>query len=438
MALATYLRSGVNAEFGQPPVPISSLGKVDGSAGSGFPLVVVFFVTNDAEVLPHFLSSLLFMGSSDFADSNGNLGVSATLTSALPTPDGIHYLLAGGPITFPDGFWASSITATLVSDNNPPVTFTMQIGTSDTVLPTDDPPTGPPAGIFPPSGLGASWVPSGGSFYAALTWTDNSDNETGFGIERSDDGGVTWNQVAVAIANATSFNDNGVHSGNHSWRVYSFNDTVRSINSNEATLGFTITRVNPNSGLIGTNPTVSIIGTNLGDASTSQITVVHFRSRFNPAFQSDSSIITPVSSTEISVRVPDAPFGSEFVDVIIDDGAGSIATLIAGYDYLTSSVFALDQTVIPIRTGDPLALSLSSNVSGAIPAGAGSIVLSSLPNNSNFLGVQEVKIVTLGADSIGEVIVPDYYIINQTADFLFFFLPIGFGSFSGTASVVLV
>jgi Fibronectin type III domain/Dockerin type I domain len=43
-----------------------------------------------------------------------------------------------------------------------------------------------------------------------LAWNDNSDNEDGFTIERSDDGGTTFNVIGFADANATTFSDTGL------------------------------------------------------------------------------------------------------------------------------------------------------------------------------------------------------------------------------------
>jgi hypothetical protein len=43
----------------------------------------------------------------------------------------------------------------------------------------------------------------------SLTWTDNSDDETGFGIERSTDG-VHFSQIATVAANVTTYKDTAV------------------------------------------------------------------------------------------------------------------------------------------------------------------------------------------------------------------------------------
>ena len=54
-----------------------------------------------------------------------------------------------------------------------------------------------------------------------LNWTDNSSNEVGFAIYRSDDGGTNYNFMTQTAANATSFTDNTVvPSTNYFYRVY--------------------------------------------------------------------------------------------------------------------------------------------------------------------------------------------------------------------------
>ena len=54
-----------------------------------------------------------------------------------------------------------------------------------------------------------------------LNWTDNSSNEVGFAVYRSDDGGTSYNFLTQTAANATSFTDNTVvPSTNYFYRVY--------------------------------------------------------------------------------------------------------------------------------------------------------------------------------------------------------------------------
>ncbi len=47
----------------------------------------------------------------------------------------------------------------------------------------------------------------------ALSWTDNSNNETEFRIAMSQDGGATWSNVGTVAANVTSFNSTGLQPG---------------------------------------------------------------------------------------------------------------------------------------------------------------------------------------------------------------------------------
>gem|GEM_PF-6398840 len=49
-----------------------------------------------------------------------------------------------------------------------------------------------------------------------LKWTDNSSSETNYVIQRSDDGGTTWSEIAVLPADATEFTDQSAPFGNSS------------------------------------------------------------------------------------------------------------------------------------------------------------------------------------------------------------------------------
>jgi hypothetical protein len=72
-----------------------------------------------------------------------------------------------------------------------------------------DPQQGPPAVPTAPTNLTASVAAQS----VDLTWTDNSNNETGFRIAVSLDGGATWNNFGTVGANVTSFNATGLQPG---------------------------------------------------------------------------------------------------------------------------------------------------------------------------------------------------------------------------------
>jgi YD repeat-containing protein len=68
-----------------------------------------------------------------------------------------------------------------------------------------------------------------------LTWTDNSNNETGFKVERSTDSGSTFTEIASPGANVTSYNNTGLSpSTTYTYRVYAYNSYGKSGYSNEA------------------------------------------------------------------------------------------------------------------------------------------------------------------------------------------------------------
>ncbi len=82
-----------------------------------------------------------------------------------------------------------------------------------------------------PSGLAAS---ASSSSQINLTWTDNSNNESGFNIERSTDGS-NFSPLATAAANATSYSNTGLTaSTTFYYRVFATNATGSSTASNTA------------------------------------------------------------------------------------------------------------------------------------------------------------------------------------------------------------
>ncbi|MEO6807853.1 MAG: fibronectin type III domain-containing protein [Isosphaeraceae bacterium] len=84
-----------------------------------------------------------------------------------------------------------------------------------------------------PSDLGATVVSSS---QVNLTWTDNSDNETGFILEQSPNGSSGWTQIASPAANANSYNATGLIAETlYFYRIKAVNDTGSSAYSTTAT-----------------------------------------------------------------------------------------------------------------------------------------------------------------------------------------------------------
>jgi len=70
-----------------------------------------------------------------------------------------------------------------------------------------------------------------------ISWTDNSLNETMFKVERSDNAGVTWAQIATTAADEASYKDYTVTTGTtYSYRVRAYNVIGNSSYSNTISL----------------------------------------------------------------------------------------------------------------------------------------------------------------------------------------------------------
>ncbi len=83
-----------------------------------------------------------------------------------------------------------------------------------------------------PSGLNATTI---SQTAIDLNWTDNSDNETGFRIERSPNGETLWTHIATVNANVTTYQDGALACGTtYYYRVCAVNDNGLSGYSNVA------------------------------------------------------------------------------------------------------------------------------------------------------------------------------------------------------------
>ena len=83
-----------------------------------------------------------------------------------------------------------------------------------------------------PSSLNAT---AAGSSQIDLAWTDNSNNETGFAIERSPNGVNNWIEIATAADNAITYSDSGLTAGTpFFYRVAAYNQNGSSVFSNTA------------------------------------------------------------------------------------------------------------------------------------------------------------------------------------------------------------
>jgi hypothetical protein len=120
---------------------------------------------------------------------------------------------------------------------SPDTTYSYRVRTNNDVglsLPSEEVQvtTGPPTVPLPPSDLWAG-VLSAQSIH--LSWTDLSDNESGFSIERSLSEAAGFQEVGSSSAGSTTFDDTGLSEGEtYFYRVRAFNDVGNSAYSANA------------------------------------------------------------------------------------------------------------------------------------------------------------------------------------------------------------
>jgi len=122
--------------------------------------------------------------------------------------------------------WWNGTNGTPGSGSSPGQRF----GSIDNLLLDNGPPVMAPAA---PSALSAS---ASSSTQINLAWTDNSNNETGFRIDRATDSGFTQNLTTFTVGvNVTSYSDSTLTAGiTHYYRVYAYNGSGTSAYSNTA------------------------------------------------------------------------------------------------------------------------------------------------------------------------------------------------------------
>jgi len=170
-----------------------------------------------------------------------------------------------------------------------------------------------------------------------LVWQDNSTNETGFEVERRQQGSVKWVEAGTTAANVTTFSDMDLLPATvYHHRVQAFNDTASSAFSNEAigttqaALPPTLTRFSPTSGPPGT--WVTLTGTHflgasevrfngVGSLEFEVVSVTSIRAVVPPkATSGPISVVTPVGTAASAspFTVTAAGTGSRlFVPVIL-------------------------------------------------------------------------------------------------------------------------
>jgi hypothetical protein len=122
----------------------------------------------------------------------------------------------------------------------PSTTYTYRVwsfnGAGDSATPSNLAEASTPAPPPPPAAPSALMAAAVSSSQINLSWTDNSNNEDGFKIERCIGAGcINFSPLATVGANVTTYSDTGLSpSTTYRYRVYAFNSGGNSGFSNEA------------------------------------------------------------------------------------------------------------------------------------------------------------------------------------------------------------
>ena len=148
-----------------------------------------------------------------------------------------------------------------------------------------------------PTGLVAL---STGATDIQLTWIDNSNNESGFVIERTTDTTGTWTQIASVTQNSTSYTSSGLNEGTkYFYRVKSYNDNGGSDYTNVA---FATTILVAPSSLTGTPVDVNNLALTWVDNSSAEIGFILERKEYTTDFSVlDTLPINAVAYTDTNL-----------------------------------------------------------------------------------------------------------------------------------------
>jgi len=131
---------------------------------------------------------------------------------------------------------------------------------------------------------------------ARLTWTDNATNETGFIIERSDNGG-TFTQIATLAANVTSFVDTTVVLGNtYTYRVAASNVLGASAFSNTADVVIMLPTAPSNLTVVATQTLPQQASLTWRDNATNESGFIVMRSTNNGAYAQIATVPASANS----------------------------------------------------------------------------------------------------------------------------------------------
>jgi hypothetical protein len=227
----------------------------------------------------------------------------------------------------------------------------------------------------------------------ALTWADNSSNESGFRIERATQSGA-FSEIATVGANVTSYVDGTVSSGtSYSYRVRAYNSSTTSSFSNTATAAIPAasntapTISNVGNQTVAQDTSTGPIAVTVGDAETSAGSLSLTASSSNTSLVANGSIALAGSGANRTVTIipSSGATGSATITLTVSDGASSasdtfVITVNATTPVDTAPTISnvANQTVAQDTSTGAIAVTV-----GDAQSSAGSLTLSASSSNTS-------------------------------------------------------
>jgi hypothetical protein len=181
-------------------------------------------------------------------------------------------------------------------------------------------------------------APTATSTQVNLSWKDNSDNETGFSIERSTDN-VNYGQIDTALANATSYNNTGLVSDTtYYYRIRAYNSAGSSAYSNNASAA-TCTVITFETSGPTFSPVLKVTGSPViqwtwADGTTDS-SATPTKNYGTAAVRKNYLLVTPWSAvTRINIGYDGLDGGSSSIEHVLDQDVTSVSCLYLVAPYL--------------------------------------------------------------------------------------------------------
>jgi large repetitive protein len=261
----------------------------------------------------------------------------------------------------------------------------------------------------PAPSMPSSVVASGTSSTSVnITWQDNSNNETGFEIQRSVDNGVTYVPLTVTAANATSYADNGLFANAvYYYRVRAngaVNNSAFATRDSAKTRNIVpvITQIANRSARFGITTNVTIRATDAdGDnLSFTGQNLPTFATLINNGDRTATLILNPSSAQQgvynnLRINVSDPNGGSDFTqfNLTVNDNYDPVITAIPAQSTNENQLLSLTLSASDQNAGEALTWSVSGlpNNYTLTPGTNGNAILAITPTYAS-AGVYNVTV----------------------------------------------